>query len=314
MAKIVTVTFNPTIDKSTTVRALAPEQKLRGTEPIFEPGGGGINVARVLKRLGGEAVAIYPTGGHTGKFLNELLEQEGILIQPVPVEGHTRENLIVLETSTNNQYRFGMPGAELKEEEWKALLQKIEEEKDVEFIIASGSLSPGVPNDVFARIAALAKKKNARFIADTSGDALKAAAKEGVFLLKPNLAELSSLVGRDNINMEFVDDVAREIINKGFCELIVVSLGPTGAVMVTKDEIYQATPPAVKKVSTVGAGDSMVAGLVYSLANGRSPQEALCYGVAAGTASTMRPGTELCHKDDVEKIYNKTRVQVLAEL
>lgn len=303
MAKILTVTFNPVIDKSTTIPALIPEKKLRCSAPKFEPGGGGINVARAIKKLGGEATALYLAGGYTGVFLNELLKREGVTTRPLEISRHTRENLIVLDTSTNQQYRFGMPGPEITEAEWQACLQEIEGEEGLEYIVASGSLPSGVPTDIYARIAAIAKRKGAKLVVDTSGEALQQAAREGVYLLKPNLAELSSLVGKEEIHAELVDDVAREIIDKGECEIVVTSLGPLGAMLVTREDVVTITPPVVRKRSTVGAGDSMVAGMVLSLSKGRTVAEAAKYGVAAGTAATMNPGTELCHRDDVEKLY-----------
>lgn len=303
MARIITVTFNPVIDKSTTIPALIPEKKLRCTPPKFEPGGGGVNVARAIKKLGGEATAIYLTGGYTGVFLNELLKGEGVITRPVEISRHTRENLIVLDTSTNQQYRFGMPGPEIGEEEWKACLEALKGQDDVEYIVASGSLPSGVPVDIYARISAIARTKGARLVVDTSGEALQKAAHEGVYLLKPNLAELSSLVGKEEIHAELVDEVAKEIIQQGQCEVVVTSMGPAGALLVTKDDVLTITPPAVKRQSTVGAGDSMVAGMILSLSKGWDIEEAAKYGVAAGTAATMNPGTELCHLEDVEKLY-----------
>lgn len=314
MSRIVTLTFSPVIDKSTSVPALAPEKKLRCAEPKFEPGGGGINIARAIKQLGGEATAIYPIGGHSGQFLHALLNEAGIDSKVIQVAAPTRENLIVVEEATNNQYRFGMPGAPLTMADVEQCLAAVAAEDDMAYLVASGSLPPGVPEDVFARLAAIARAKGARFIADTSGEALRAAAGEGVFLLKPNLAELSSLVGREEIHIEKVDDVARELIAKGGCELVVVSMGPSGAVMITKEEVFMVTPPPVRKKSTVGAGDSMVAGLVLALAKGKSLSEVLCFGVAAGTAATMNPGTELCRRTDVDRLLPKLYVQVLKEL
>jgi 6-phosphofructokinase 2 len=307
MGNIVTVTLNPCIDKSTTVGAMAPEKKLRCEAPVFEPGGGGINVARAIKKLGGEALAIYPSGGHSGIFLDQLLQEEGVPTKIIKTQSYTRENLIVLEKTTNNQYRFGMPGPALSEGEWKQCLQMIEEENNIDFIVASGSLPPGVPTNIYAQIAAIAKKKGAKLIVDTSGKALQDAVDEGIFLLKPNLAELSSLAGREEINAELVDDVAREIIDRGGCEVVVVSLGAAGAMLVSKNEIIQATPPAVKKRSTVGAGDSMVAGIVLSLSRGWELKDALRYGVATGTAATMNHGTELSQLKDVECLFPLVR-------
>lgn len=304
MAKIITVTFNPVIDKSTTIPALIPEKKLRCTPPNFEPGGGGVNVARAIKKLGGDATAIYLAGGYTGVFLNELLKKEGVPTRTIEISRHTRENLIVLDTSTNQQYRFGMPGPEIREEEWKACLEVLEQEQGVEYVVASGSLPAGVPTDIYARIAAITKSKGAKLVVDTSGEALRKAANEGVYLLKPNLSELSSLVDKDEIHAELVDDVARQIIDRGQCEIVVTSLGPAGALMVTREEVMTISPPVVKKRSTVGAGDSMVAGMVLSLSKGWAVGEAAKYGVAAGTAATMNPGTQLCRQEDTEKLYH----------
>lgn len=307
MSKIITVTFNPVIDKSTTISSLVPEKKLRCTAPKFEPGGGGINVARAIKKLGGEATAIYPAGGYTGKFLEILMEKEGVPSLIIETRNHTRENLIVLDTSTNQQYRFGMPGPELLEDEWKSCLQKIKELDDIEFIVASGSLNPGMPLDIYARIAVIAKEKNAKLIVDTSGEPLKHAANAGLYLIKPNLGELSSLVGKEEINAEMVDDVALELIDKGKCEIVVVSMGAAGAMLVSKNEVIHMVPPTVRKRSTVGAGDCMVAGIVLSLARGLNLKEALRYGIASGTAATMNPGTELAKLEDVEKLYKLIR-------
>lgn len=307
MSKIITVTFNPVIDKSTTISSLIPEKKLRCTAPSFEPGGGGINVARAIKKLGGDATAIYPAGGYTGKFLEILMEKEGVPSLIIETRNHTRENLIVLDTSTNQQYRFGMPGPELLEDEWKSCLQKIKELDDIEFIVASGSLNPGMPLDIYARIAVIAKEKNAKLIVDTSGEPLKHAANAGLYLIKPNLGELSSLVGKEEINAEMVDDVALELIEKGKCEIVVVSMGAAGAMLVSKNEVIHMVPPTVRKRSTVGAGDCMVAGIVLSLARGLNLKEALRYGIASGTAATMNPGTELAKLEDVEKLYKLIR-------
>src|SRR5215204_6181847 len=193
MAKIITVTFNPTVDKSTSIPALLPEKKLRCTQPTFEPGGGGINVARAIKKLGGEATAIYPAGGYTGKFFNELLAKEKIPVIIIEIENPLRENVIVLEESSNNQFRFGFPGAQLLKHEWEQCIDAIDKISDAEFLIASGSLPEGVPDDIFAQLATVSKKKNLKLVVDTSKAALKHAATEGVYMLKPNLHELSSL-------------------------------------------------------------------------------------------------------------------------
>lgn len=260
-------------------------------------------MARAIKKLGGEALAIYPSGGHAGSFLQSLVEQEEIESKVIKIQNHTRENFIVVDRATNQQYRFGMPGPHIEEAEWKQFLQLINAEKDVAFIIVSGSQTPGIPLDIYAQIAALAKRKGAKLIVDTSGEALMQAVNEGVYLIKPNLSELSSLVGKEEINEELVDDIAMQMIMQGKCDAMVVSLGHAGAMLVSMNEVIQMMPPVVKRKSTVGAGDSMVAGMVLQLSEGKSLPDALRYGIACGTAATLNEGTELCRKQDVEKLY-----------
>ena len=309
MPEIITVTFNPCIDKSTTVAALVPEKKLRCTEPTFEPGGGGINVSRAIKKLGGESIAVYPAGGYSGKFLKTLLNREAIDCITIETSSHTRENLIVVDESTNSQYRFGMPGSKLIETEWRNCLNEIEKLNEIKFIVASGSLSPGVPAEAFGELARLARKMNAKFIADTSGEALQHAVNQGVFLLKPNLNELSFLLNKKELRKEEVLIGARQLISRGGAEILVVSLGADGALLVTANESIQFIPPPIERKSTVGAGDSMVAGIVLSLALGKTIKEAVQFGVACGTAATMNAGTELCHRKDVEVIQPMITIQ-----
>jgi len=304
MSAIVTITFSPCIDKSTSIKSFIPEKKLQCAAPKLEPGGGGINVARAIKKLGGEAVAIFPSGGCTGKFFNHLLEQENIPAVIIETGNETRENIIVFDEAGNNQYRFGMPGTELSESEWKQCLLAVEALTDVEFIIASGSLPPGVPLNIYAQLAKIAKTKNAKFVVDTSGEALKEAVDEGVYLLKPNLGELSFLAGKTTaLQPGEVKDIAGEIISKGLCEVIVVSMGANGAMLVTGDIAEIITAPEVISMSTVGAGDSMLAGIVFYLSKGKGIAEAVQYGVACGTAATLNPGTELCSKADADRLF-----------
>ena len=303
MANIITVTFNPAIDKISSVPVLIPEKKLQCSAPVFEAGGGGVNVSRAIKKLGGNSVAFYLAGGHTGKLFTQMLLEEHVESIVTETQGYTRENLIVLETASNQQYRFGMPGPHIAEGEWQDCLKNINHMPGVEWIVASGSLPPGVPTDIFARIARIARQKNARLIVDTSGDALYQAVQEGVYMVKPNLGELSTLTGTEERHIKSVDEVARQVIARGKCEVMVVSMGPTGAMLVTKDLVKQIIPPPVKIKSTVGAGDCMVAGIVLQLAGNKSLTEAVQYGVACGTAATMNPGTQLCSKEDVELLY-----------
>lgn len=304
MAKIVTLTFSPAIDKSSSIASLIPEKKMKCTNPKFEAGGGGINVARVIAKFDGDVVAVFPSGGYTGKYFNHLLEKEKVPFIAIDTKNETRENFVILEESTNKQFRFGMPSNELLKDEWMACLSAIENLKNVDYIVASGSLPPGVPMNVYAQLSKIAKKINAKFVVDTSGEALKEAVDEGVFLLKPNLEELGYLLGIENIEIDNIEKAAKELILKNNCEIIVISLGKDGAMLVTKNETHTVKPPKVDVKSTVGAGDSMVAGLIYSLSKNNNLKNSLMFGIACGTAATMNKGTELCKISDVEKIYN----------
>ncbi len=300
---IVTITMNPALDKSTRVDKLAPEKKMRCGEMITEAGGGGINVSKAIKKLEGESIAIFPSGGMNGKKIEEYLSAQGISFRTIAIKEETRENIVISETDTNAQFRFVMPGADISQESAKACLEMLEELKPT-YIVASGSLPPGLTGQFFSDLARLSKKLKARYIIDTSGEPLQMAAKEGVYLLKPNLGELSALAGKENLELNEVDDAAVDIINKGQCEVIVVSLGPSGAILATKEWCEHIPSPTVKKQSTVGAGDSMVAGMVWMLSQGKSLREVARFGVACGTAATMNSGTQLFKKEDVYRLYD----------
>jgi 6-phosphofructokinase 2 len=304
--KIVTLTLNPALDKSSSVERLVPEQKLRCSALQLDAGGGGINVSKGIRKLGGNSTAVFPTGGATGLRLQSILENAGIETRVHVVSSETRENFSVTETSTNIQYRFTMPGVELSESQADVLLS-IVAQLHPGYLVASGSLPPGLPETYYEKVAAFAKQINARFILDTSGAALAAAADEGLYLLKPNLAELSALAGVEKLEMNQVDDAALDIIRQGKCEVVVVSLGPQGALLVTRDGFEHIPAPPSQKRSTVGAGDSMVAGMVWALSEGKSFREMAQTGVACGTAATMNPGTELFHAADVERLLGWIR-------
>jgi len=298
--------MNPAIDKSSSVGHVIAERKLYCKTPLFEPGGGGINVTRVIKKLGGESVALYPSGGPTGEMLRLLFEQEGLNHRPVPFNGWTRENLVILEESTGQQYRFGMPGPQLSEAEWQQCLYELSSIKSKpEFIVASGSLPPGVPEDFYARVARIGKEIGARVVVDTSGEALRLALSEGVFLIKPNIREFRELRGSGTADDLEIKNMATEIIRSGQSKTVVISLGAAGVLMVSQEGHEHIRPPTVPVISKVGAGDSMVAGIVLSLSRGNALRDAVRFGVAAGTAAVMTPGTELCRREDAERLYEQ---------
>ncbi|WP_017731150.1 1-phosphofructokinase family hexose kinase [Nafulsella turpanensis] len=302
--KIVSLTLNPSLDKSTRTDHLLPDEKLRCEAPVYEPGGGGINVSRAIKHMGGDSLAIYLAGGASGEKMQELLKEEGIQQQIIRGKNATRENFIITESTTNRQYRFGMPGAEVTTEELQQCLQALKELPDeVEYLVASGSLPPGAPDDFYGQVARIAREQNIQCVIDTSGPALQKAAEMGVCMMKPNLGELSKLADKEHISAMEQEEVAKRIIEQGKAQLLIVSLGPRGAMLATKDKIEYVVPPTVKQQSTVGAGDSMVGGIILSLSRGDDLSDVIKWGVAAGTAATMTPGSELCRKEDVEEIF-----------
>lgn len=303
MSNILTITLNPTIDKSTFVKSLIPDQKLRCGEAKFEPGGGGINVSRAIKRLGGESEAWFLAGGCFGDFFVQLIHQKALKHRAFKIKNETRESLILFDESAANQYLLDMIGPEVEEAEWQNLLNAIEDLQAVEYIVLSGSLPPGIPVDFCGRIAKIAKSKGIKFVLDTSGEALKIALDEGVYLCKPNLRELELLTGSEKINIETAKMKAQEILDSQKSEIVIVSLGADGALLISKDFTEHIRPPHTEKKSTVGAGDSMVAGMIFSLSHGKTLPEAFRYGIASGTAATMNAGTTLCKKEDTDALY-----------
>lgn len=299
---ILTVTLNPCIDKSSTVEKMKPESKLRCTEIVDEPGGGGINVSKALKKLDTTSVALFPAGGNNGNMLCSLLNEENIVFHAVDTKVETRENWIVLESSTVNQYRFTFPGRQVQEETIITLVDQIRSFSP-SYVIASGSLPPGLPDYFYGLIVKNAKSVGAKCIVDTSGPALQALQGKGAYLIKPNIGELCKMLNVDWLDKEEVADAAQQAIMDGFAELIAVSMGPEGAWIVSKDERYFAAAPKVEKRSTVGAGDSMVAGMTYMMEQNRSLKEMISFGVACGSAATMNEGTQLFKKEDAERLF-----------
>ena len=306
MSPIVTLTLNPAVDKNTSIDRVVAEDKLRCNAPSREPGGGGINVSRVVRRLGGASRALYTSGGPPGEMLGGLLADEGLDHRPLPVTDWTRENLIVSEISTGRQFRFGMPGPTLTAAEVEAGLEALRTlDPAPEYLVASGSLPPGVPSDTYTAVAKTARALGARPILDTSGAALREARAAGWYLLKPNLRELQQLAGRTLETDPERIEAARGFIKQGWCEGIVLSMGAAGALLVTAEETLHVRSPTVPIESRVGAGDSMVGGLVLALSRGWPLPDAVRFGVAAGAAAVMTPGTELCRRTDTERLYEQ---------
>lgn len=305
MARIYTLTLAPSLDSATITPQIYPEGKLRCTAPVFEPGGGGINVARAIAHLGGEATAIFPTGGATGEHLSTLLLEENVAIDTVKARDWTRQNLHVHAESTGEQYRFVMPGASITDDEFHKLEEKVLSISAGSLLVISGSLPPGVPVSRLCQLVKAAQHKGIRCIVDSSGEALKATLEIGdIELVKPNQKELSALVNRDLSQPDDVRKAAEEIVKSGKARRVVVSLGPQGALAVDASGSVQVVPPPVKSQSTVGAGDSMVGAMTLKLAQNAPLLDMVRFGVAAGSAATLNKGTRLCSLENTQKIYN----------
>jgi 6-phosphofructokinase 2 len=303
MTGMVTITPNPAVDLSTSVERILPTGKLRGMSQRRDPGGGGVNVARVIKRLGGQASAIYPVGGGMGALLRELLDGEGVASRTFAIADQTREDFLVSENGTGQQYRFILPGPRLNEAEWPECLKLVSSiDPFPRFVVASGSLPAGVPDDFYARIARIAWQRGARMVLDTSGAALAAAVEEGVDLIKPNLHEMRELSGVEPSDAREWEDAAKAIVRTKRIPVIALTMGHLGAALITHDRILRAGPLAITPLSAVGAGDSFLAALVWQLALGANLADCFRQAVAAGAAALLNPGTELCRPNDVERL------------
>jgi len=302
MKRIITLTLNPTIDGSASAEKIQPIRKIRTTDERYHPGGGGINVARVIQALGGEALALYLAGGPTGAILADLLEAAGLASQCIPISGYTRIAHTVFERSSGQEYRFVPEGPQVSAEEWDRCLAALEA-LDFDYVVASGTLPRGMAADAYRRVSEIAHARNARFILDTSGPALRETLGHGVFMIKPNLGELEALVGRSLPDTAAQLAASHDLVAEGAARIVAVTLGAEGALVASQDEAWRVATPPIEAQSAVGAGDSFVGAMTLAFAQGRDLKAALAYGTAAGTAAVLSPGAELSRPDDVERLY-----------
>ena len=287
-----TLTLNPSIDVSSEADRVEPERKVRTCCERIDPGGGGINVARVLHRFGTSVEAIFLAGGATGRALHDLLNKQRVDQHPVWIADDTRTSLTIHERSTGEDYRFVPEGPTITADELRACHDAITA-RPCDYFVASGSLPPGVPDDFYAAAGAAAREQGARFIVDTSGAELQAAVSAGgIFLLKASKEELDR-------------EAASRIIASGQADQVALTLGRGGALLVNADGAYFLAALETDPVSTVGAGDSFLAGMTYGLAAGLEPLEALRIAVASGAAATLSPGTDLAYPDAVRRLVEE---------
>ncbi|MGM9424783.1 1-phosphofructokinase family hexose kinase [Hydrogenophaga sp. MI9] len=309
LPSVLCLTMNPSVDLATETENVVPTHKLRCGDTLHDAGGGGINVARVLTRLGGRCVALCPTGGPSGHWLEQRMRDEGLDSVFLPIADETRVSFTVHEHSTGAEFRFVMPGPHLSEAEWMACLTYLEGLTEFPaLLVASGSLPPGVPTDFYARLARLCRQRGARLVVDASGPALSAALVEGVFLFKPNLKELGELTGETLETPAQWQAGARRLVNEGKAEIVALTLGHQGALLVTRDAMWSAPPLDMPVASAVGAGDSFVGGLVWAWQLGMPLDQAFAWGVAAGSAALLNAGTSLAHPEDMRRLREQVRV------
>jgi 6-phosphofructokinase 2 len=310
MTHLLTVTMNPSVDISTTVDRVIPSRKLRCGPERRDPGGGGVNVARVASRLGHQATALFPVGGAVGQQFRALAEAESLDALAISIDGETREDFTVVEQAGGAEYRFVAQGPVLREQEWRACLEAVGALAGrVDYIVASGSLPPGAPEDFYARVAALARARGTPIAVDASGPALRAALEHGVDVVKPSLGEMRELSGRELAEPAACAAVCRDFVQAGKAKLIALTLGGQGALLATAEGVWRAWPMPIKAVSTVGAGDSFLAALLCSLGAGEGLTDAFRIAVAAGSAALLSPGSQLCRAEDVARLSSQVRIE-----
>ncbi len=303
-SRIATLTVNPAVDMACTAAAVRPTHKIRTTDERLDPGGGGINVARVVHALGGDALALIMTGDVTGRLVEELLDEAGVRWRALPIRGRTRISLNVHDRQSGLEYRFVPEGPKVEPDEWRGALEVLRDQ-EADWIVASGSLPRGVPTDFYAQVAAIAARRGQKFVLDTSGAALHAAIGRGLELLKLSLGELEFLIGREARDPQSQEREVASLIRTGAARMIAVSLGREGAILGNGDGVSRLPALTVLERSAVGAGDAFLGALVLGLARGMSQHEALALGVAAGAAAVATYGTAQVERADVETLHRQ---------
>ncbi len=304
--RLVTLTLNPALDIACSADQVQPTHKIRTSDDHLDPGGGGVNVARVLRELDGDTLAVMMAGGVTGALIEEMLDKAGVPRITVPIHGITRICFTVFDRSTGLEYRFVPEGPSVNRHDWHALLHLLEE-INCDWLIASGSLEHGMPEDIYARVARAAHRRGQRVVLDCSGPALAAALGTGLEMIKPSLGELRALVGHDLPDDRSQEEAALALVRQGAARLVAVSLGKAGAFVASEEGVVRMAALPTKVLSAVGAGDSFVAAMSLGLARRATLPDALRWGVAAGTAAVMCAGTARLRRHDVERQYQRLR-------
>jgi 6-phosphofructokinase 2 len=304
MKAILTVTLNPAVDVSSETDTVFHTRKVRTFDERYDPGGGGINVARVVARLGGQVEAVFAAGGETGAMLQRLVEEEGVACRRVAIQGQTRISCTVRERKTGLEYRFVPKGPKIDPSELEPCIEAVASHQGG-FVVVSGSLPDGAPPDIYARMARAAASRGARFVLDSSGVALREVLQSvKIFLVKPSLSELEELTGEE-LDESGVQRAAAGLVERGTAELVAVTLGSKGALLASAGGILRLPGLHVSAHSAVGAGDSFLGAMIWALAEGWAREDAFRLAIAAGAAAVLTPGTELCRRSDVFDLYRR---------
>jgi 6-phosphofructokinase 2 len=305
-AAVLTVTVNPALDVSMAIEHLVPDHKMRAHDCRREAGGGGVNVSRALRRLGVPSTSFVVVGGSIGSELVSRIGAAGLDVVEFDIADTTRESVAITETCTNRQYRVTVEGPTI--EDPSVLLRSIvDAATTARMVVLSGGLAPGLPPDFYAQVIAHVGPHTTTIV-DSHGPGLAAAAGSAT-IIKPSQRELAALVGWEPSTADEIERAARQVLAAGSVEAVVASRGPSGALLAAREMApVWFRPPAVRPVSAVGAGDSMVAGIAASLLAGSDLVEAVRRGVAAGTAAVLTPGSQLCDSADVEWLADQVSV------
>jgi len=308
---IYTLTLNPAVDRELTVPAIEFDSVLRASETRVDFGGKGFNVSRLLKGMNAPSTTVGFLGGNTGELLQKGLQSLGIGTDFVWVSDETRTNVSVVTQSHDHYIKVNEKGPLVDEAKQKELLDKIDSlAKPGDWWVLAGSLPPGVTNDIYARVIQVLNKHAARAILDTSGESLKLGCAEKPYLVKPNAEEAQGLTGLPMTTPEEIAAGAAEIRRMG-AQNVVISMGKAGALLHTVEATWLVHTPKIHEKNPIGAGDSMVGGLVWALTQGIPLKEALGWGVASGAATASLPGTEVGTRPLIEKLFSQVRFERL---
>jgi len=306
---IYTLTLNPALDRTLLVENLKFEDANRVKKELRYAGGKGIDVSRVINELGGDSIALGFVGGYDGMELEGRLINEGINCDFVEIAEETRINVFIENKSGGKRTSLHAKGPKVSPSELATLYNKIKKlVSPASWFIISGSLPSGLSNNIYAQFIHLMKNSGAKVFLDSDGLPLKKGIKAIPFAIKPNLFELERLAGKNIKDEKQMILFGKRLNDKGIT-YVFISMGEKGMLLISKDEVLKATPPKVKVQSTIGAGDSSVAGFVYAYEKKMSIPDCLRMAVACGTATVLTPGTALCKTEDVTRIIRKCKVK-----